>query len=247
MSRITPFLYLGDAKNAADINFLKSKKVILIVNCAKELPNYFPNQFQYVRLNWDDYPEQDISNIEYATEDIIKYIKSKHVVFVHCAAGVSRSAIVVIATIMKLHNWDFNKSKNYVKQLRNVINPNSGFVAQLQDFSNKTIGDGASRNTHPEGRTSSKMIPTVQRNNSFEILDNGNNENREHYSPVNNEMRGDNFPMLNKSGSPIVGDDQKEMVAEGEHSKWSSLTFDSPKDDQPEFVKNKKRMYAKIL
>jgi hypothetical protein len=28
---------------------------------------------------------------------------------------------------------------------------------------------------------------------------------------------------------------------------WSSLTFDSNREEQPEFIKNKKRMYARIL
>lgn len=136
MSRITPYLYLGGAREAQDWNFLRSKKVSLIVNAAKEIPNYFENHFAYIKLDLDDVPTQDLTGIlEPVSNEIIKAMKSGLVVFVHCAAGVSRSASIVIYTLMKLHHWDFPKTLKFVKEFRSIVNPNSGFVEQLMHSS----------------------------------------------------------------------------------------------------------------
>lgn len=134
MSLITPYLYLGDAQNAQNYNFLKSKRVAIIVNCAKEVPDFFgkKGEFEYIRLGWNDIPEQDIKKvIDPLTDEIIFFIKNRLVVFVHCAAGISRSSTVVIYTLMKLHNWGFEKSFKFVKDLHPRTNPNIGFVEQL--------------------------------------------------------------------------------------------------------------------
>lgn len=138
MSLITPHLYLGGLKPAQNFNFLKNKRVKLIVNCAKELPNYFPSDFEYIRLDWDDIPQQNIhKDLDTISNKIIKTIKDGNVVYVHCAAGISRSSSVVIYTIMKLHKWDYNKSYQFVKDFRSIVDPNPGFVEQIHLLANK--------------------------------------------------------------------------------------------------------------
>lgn len=52
-------------------------------------------------------------------------------VFVHCAAGISRSSSFVIGFIMKKYGMTFGEGFSYVKEKRNFINPNSGFRDQL--------------------------------------------------------------------------------------------------------------------
>lgn len=133
MSLITPHLYLGNARNAQDINFLKSKKISFIINCAKELPNYFPNtSLQYLRLDLNDLPTQPIDQALTTSSDVILNNINKGVVtFVHCAAGISRSSSVVIYAIMKLHDWPFETSYRFVKEMHPNTHPNPGFVDQL--------------------------------------------------------------------------------------------------------------------
>lgn len=224
MSRITPFLYLGNANDAQNNLFLKKSKVKLIINCAKELPNYFPDQFEYIRLNWDDYPEQNISPaVAQVTQKIISEIKNKNVVFVHCAAGISRSVTVVIYVIMHLHNWNLEKSLNYVKILREIIHPNPGFIHQLKDLANG-------------GNSQHRSLPHPSVEHSYNE-NNKNNEDREEYSSIDTELRGE--PTKEKD-IPLY---KEPTNKDG----WSSLTFDSDRGEQPEFIKNKKRMYARIL
>ena len=57
--------------------------------------------------------------------------KEEHVL-VHCNAGVSRSATVVIAFLMKEKNFSFQEAFHHVKKRRPCIRPNEGFVKQLQ-------------------------------------------------------------------------------------------------------------------
>ncbi|KAF3928614.1 hypothetical protein AA313_de0204485 [Arthrobotrys entomopaga] len=52
-------------------------------------------------------------------------------VLVHCDQGVSRSATVVIAYLMRLHKWSFIDTYAFVKEKRR-IRPNQNFREQLQ-------------------------------------------------------------------------------------------------------------------
>ena len=49
----------------------------------------------------------------------------------HCNVGVSRSATLVIAYIMKYERKTFDESFEHVKSARPFISPNVGFVTKL--------------------------------------------------------------------------------------------------------------------
>ena len=55
-------------------------------------------------------------------------------VFVHCHAGISRSATICIAYIMKTMQCDLSKAYDFVKQRRSCISPNLHFMGQLLEF-----------------------------------------------------------------------------------------------------------------
>jgi len=64
-------------------------------------------------------------------------------VIVHCGAGISRSASVIIAYLIKTRltsrrgtavTWGFDDSISFVKSKRRFINPNDGFVMQLKSW-----------------------------------------------------------------------------------------------------------------
>lgn len=60
--------------------------------------------------------------------------KNNRKVFVHCAAGVSRSASFVIAYLMKSKLMPYLDAYALVKCKRPIIKPNSGFVKQLEEY-----------------------------------------------------------------------------------------------------------------
>lgn len=59
-------------------------------------------------------------------------LKEKRNIFIHCAAGVSRSASFTIAYLMRKNKMSFDEAYKYVKDRRKIIRPNSYFVEQLK-------------------------------------------------------------------------------------------------------------------
>jgi atypical dual specificity phosphatase len=55
-------------------------------------------------------------------------------VMVHCLAGVSRSVSLVIAYLIKHCGKSYSEAYSLLKSKRRVIQPNSGFVAQLKQY-----------------------------------------------------------------------------------------------------------------
>ena len=52
-------------------------------------------------------------------------------VLVHCFAGVSRSASICVAYLMKIKKWNLEKALWHLKKCRKIINPNVGFIKKL--------------------------------------------------------------------------------------------------------------------
>ena len=138
INHIIDNLYLGDFRAADDLNILKQNNITHIINCAFNLPNKFPNDIIYKRLDLRDEPDQDI--IEQMKE-AYKYIKENNDknIFVHCVFGKSRSASVIIFYIMNEQKIDFNSAKEIVKSKREIVDPNIGFQNQLNSYYDEYI------------------------------------------------------------------------------------------------------------
>lgn len=89
----------------------------------------------YKVLKIADDPRQEIINLFPETFAWIEqqFGEGRNVI-VHCAAGVSRSATVVIAYLIRKHQWVFDEAFSFVKSKRSLISPNSGFIAALKTY-----------------------------------------------------------------------------------------------------------------
>ena len=145
-------------------------RVGYILNVTKEVDNFYPNQFVYKKIWVSDEATTELLMHWQNTYDFVKKAKSTNsVVLVHCKKGISRSSSTVIAYIMKEYGWSLDVALNYVKEKRNCITPNSGFMEQLETF------DGmlqASSNRHnymfntsssKESTVSSELVPRLPR------------------------------------------------------------------------------------
>lgn len=53
---------------------------------------------------------------------------------VHCQAGISRSASIVISYLMERFSMSYDEARKYLKARRPQIDPNDGFVKQLKSY-----------------------------------------------------------------------------------------------------------------
>ena len=95
-----------------------------------ELP--FPDNFEYHPLEFGDCPTVELaSHVKRGIETIKKAHSEGKTCFIHCAAGVSRSASIVIAYVMVTKGLNFEEALKYVQERRPCVDPNDGFRAYL--------------------------------------------------------------------------------------------------------------------
>jgi hypothetical protein len=142
MDRILDNLYLGDIVGATSKDLLKSNGITHILTvCAGKKP-CFPDEFAYKVVQVLDHPAAPlISYFESCIRFIARAMEVGGKVFVHCFAGVSRSATIVIAYLMKEKEMYIKDAYNLVKSKRSYIGPNDGFIKQLHQFQRKLQGE----------------------------------------------------------------------------------------------------------
>uniref|UniRef100_A0A914VRB8 Uncharacterized protein n=1 Tax=Plectus sambesii TaxID=2011161 RepID=A0A914VRB8_9BILA len=135
MAEVAPGLYLGGQDPAHDADLLSSKSITHIVNLATNVDNHFPSRFVYMKIDIYDLPSCDIACF---IPDCLSFIRAAILkggrVFCHCNAGVSRSASMVIAYLMRYEGLRYSVAHERVKSIRAVIRPNEGFVRQLKTY-----------------------------------------------------------------------------------------------------------------
>uniref|UniRef100_A0A8D0GP69 Serine/threonine/tyrosine interacting protein n=1 Tax=Sphenodon punctatus TaxID=8508 RepID=A0A8D0GP69_SPHPU len=97
-------------------------------------PN-FQQLFRYLVLDIADNPVENIIRFFPTTKEFIDgSLQTGGKVLVHGNAGISRSAALVIAYIMETFGVKYRDAFTYVQERRFCINPNAGFVHQLQEY-----------------------------------------------------------------------------------------------------------------
>ena len=132
LDEIIDGLWLGNYSAAEDITDLKNKGIKKILTVMEQDgPKYIKEDgFIHKKINALDNSIQNI--IQYFGE-CLNFIKGEEKVLVHCMAGASRSATIVIAYLMWEKKMSFNDAFNFVKGKRLII-PNLGFKQQLEMF-----------------------------------------------------------------------------------------------------------------
>ena len=135
-SQIFEWFYLGSFSNACDIKELRKNKINYILNCAIECHNKnLPKDIKELHLKIKDCENFDLINyFKEANEFINKCKLEGGKLLVHCKLGISRSASFVIAYLIESNNLSVEKALNFVKQKRNQIKPNEGFMGQLKKY-----------------------------------------------------------------------------------------------------------------
>jgi predicted protein tyrosine phosphatase len=140
MDRVDQNVFIGNSSAASNLEELRGAGITKIVNCAKELPNYHDQtgMFSYLRLELEDGVDDSTHNDLYrVVEPVYRYIRSmvkqnpNIKILVHCKAGISRSASIVIYYLMRKNKMTYDKAFEYLKTVRDV-NPNGWYQQQLR-------------------------------------------------------------------------------------------------------------------
>lgn len=133
-------IYLGNFRIASNYTLLRALGITHILNSAIEHPNYFENTgIIYKYLPLQDEPNQDISQyFKDGFEFIDQALRNGGKVLVHCHAGISRSTTMLTSYLMKKYNRSPREILHYIRSIRGIIQPNTGFSTQLLKYHTAT-------------------------------------------------------------------------------------------------------------
>ncbi|XP_045701408.1 dual specificity protein phosphatase 9 [Phyllostomus hastatus] len=130
-------LYLGSARDSANVESLAKLGIRYILNVTPNLPNLFEKNgdFHYKQIPISDHWSQNLSQFfPEAIAFIDEALSQNCGVLVHCLAGVSRSVTVTVAYLMQKLHLSLNDAYDLVKRKKSNISPNFNFMGQLLDF-----------------------------------------------------------------------------------------------------------------
>lgn len=146
VSKLLRNLYLCGG-SAASVSMMQQLGVTLVINATteQELPNTpLPSDETtgYLRIPVKDNREADLDRYfdEVADRIELESQRTGGVTLVHCVAGVSRSASLCLAYLIKYHRMSLKDAYNHVKARRPQIRPNVAFVKQLMEYEFKQHG-----------------------------------------------------------------------------------------------------------
>lgn len=149
-------LYLGDLSDVRNKYLFKLANITHVVSILNEYQlemefgnlNYSSNRYEHLKqvkhlkLKAEDDEDTNITEIfdtaiEFIDDALYKTNSDKtNNVLIHCAAGVSRSPTVTIAYLMWKNAMSLDAALQYVKQHRDCVEPNAGFLKKLKMFEN---------------------------------------------------------------------------------------------------------------
>lgn len=155
LNKIEEGLYLGDHVAATNKFILQKHGITHILQVASGMYPKFPGKFVYKTVIIDDIPSANLKQYFVQCHRFIdSALAQGGVVLVHCWAGVSRSATIVISYLMQKHTMSMNQAIDHVRLQRWFINPNPGFKNQMKRFERELLAQ-------PGGAEEAKAAKTM--------------------------------------------------------------------------------------
>ncbi|ODV64401.1 dual specificity protein phosphatase family protein, partial [Ascoidea rubescens DSM 1968] len=124
---IEPNLYLYSEPTLSQLN-----QFDVIINVAKEVKTH-TRLPEYIYMPWT-HTSQLCPDFPQLTKLIESNLNKNLRILIHCQCGVSRSASLVVAYIMKLKNLKFSDAYCFVKEKASEICPNMTLLYELIEW-----------------------------------------------------------------------------------------------------------------
>ncbi len=139
LSEIEPWLYQTSRDTAYKHELLHAKGINVVVNvmnfdsCPSVRAHYLELGFQYHHIPMLDCKREDIEQPCQQVAAIFQDARQNNLkVVVHCALGVSRSSVVILAWLISERGYTPEVALKYLQEKRPVIKPNKGYREKLQ-------------------------------------------------------------------------------------------------------------------
>lgn len=130
--------YLGNLDN------LKRHRIGgLLSICMNKVPHEVSQQMNhYQHIYLEDAESENISRYFDQTFHFIEKARQNGNILVHCMAGISRSATILAAYLMKKNNLTAREAIQALERKRWQVYPNDGFIRQLQQYERHVRKEG---------------------------------------------------------------------------------------------------------
>lgn len=162
VSRVCNNIWLGGS-GSVHADQLQLVRPTLIINATVELPfATLPPHILQLRV-----PLRDTHNcslrphLHWVSDAIANHLHSSPFarVLVHCAAGISRSASLIIAYLVKHERLSLATAYDHVHTARPIIRPNNHFFEQLIEFEREVLGCSSTRLIRIERNQYAAIVP----------------------------------------------------------------------------------------
>ncbi|XP_066116243.1 dual specificity protein phosphatase 18 [Saccopteryx bilineata] len=141
LSQITSSLYISSGVAANNKLMLSSNQITTVINVSVAVVNTLFEDIQYIQVPIADTPVSRLCDFFDSIADHIHSVEMKQGrTLLHCTAGVSRSAALCLAYLMKYHAMSLLDAHTWTKSCRPIIRPNSGFWEQLIHYEFQLFG-----------------------------------------------------------------------------------------------------------
>lgn len=139
VTRVLPFLYLGNERDARDADLLDRLGVGYVLHVTTTPPPGLETRhgpgLRCKRLPASDSCHQ---NLKQFFQEAFAFMDEAHAngsrVLVHCHAGISRSPTITVAYLMRHLRLPLVDAYRYLKAKRPIISPNLNFMGQLMEL-----------------------------------------------------------------------------------------------------------------
>ncbi|KAL4454260.1 hypothetical protein ABPG74_012217 [Tetrahymena malaccensis] len=128
-------VYISDYDYASNLQNLEKDNIKSVLSIDRNHNFKLPDSYNHKTIIvFDNEMESIKAHFDKSYQFIFNSIQNQQNILIHCRRGISRSATILIAFLMKFQNKSYEDCYNFLKQKRPVINPNSGFVKQLKSY-----------------------------------------------------------------------------------------------------------------